>query len=120
MQYKPALIISLAVFALVGCSTSPEIVPAGPDTYSVSAGGGLGWTPSSAPIRAKVYRAANDFCAERGLIMVPVSVDQRPGEMGRHTASMELVFRALRPGDPEIERPTVEKPDYIQRTEVRH
>jgi hypothetical protein len=90
---------------MTGCASEPEVVPAGPDTYYVSAGGGLGWTPASAPIRAKVYKAANNFCAKRGLVMMPVSVNERPGEMGRHTASMDLVFRALKPGDSEIKRP---------------
>ena len=51
--------------------------------------------------------------------MVPVSVDQRPGKMGSHTASMELVFRALHPGDPDIKRPSVEKPDFTERIEKR-
>jgi len=79
----------------------------------------LGWTPSSAPIRADVYKAANDYCIKRGLVMVPVSVDERPGKIGHHTASVELVFRALHPGDPDIKRPSVEKPDYIKRVEIR-
>lgn len=118
MKYARIAFLIFATAAFVGCARL-EVVPAGPDTYSVSAGGGLGWTPSSAPVRAKVYKAANDYCVKRGLVMVPVSVDERPGEMGRHTASMELVFRALRPGDPDIKRPAVETPDSIKRIEIR-
>jgi hypothetical protein len=113
------MVLGISLSTLIGCA-GPQVVPAGPDTYSVSAGGGLGWTPSSAPVRAKVYQAANDYCTKRGLIMVPISVDQRPGQIGRHTASMELVFRALPPGDPEIRRPSIERPDHIQRNEIRY
>jgi len=107
MQAIPKLLaLSLAAAALAGCSAL-EVAPAGPDTYTVAAGGGLGWTASSAPVRAKVYRAANDFCEKRGLVMVPVSEREIPGEVGRHTASVELVFRALPHGDPGIKRPNL-------------
>lgn len=109
----------IACSGLAGCST-PEIVPAGPDTYTVAAGGGLGFTPSSAPVRASVYKAANKYCADRGLVMMPVSIDVQPGQQGKHTASVELVFRALPPGDPEIDRPNIERPTSVQRIQQRH
>ena len=92
-----------AVLGMAGCAT-PEVVGAGPQTYTVSAGGGLGWTPASGPQRTKVFKVANAYCAQRGLVMVPVSLDERPGEIGRHTAGVTLLFRGLRPGDPEIRR----------------
>ena len=31
----------------------------------------------------------------------------------------DLMFRAMKPGDPDINRPTVEKPDYTERRELR-
>lgn len=95
------IVLTGGMFA--GCA-SPEVVSAGPDTYTVAAGGGLGMTPSSAPVRAAVYKAANQFCAKRGLVMVPVMVDESPGVMGSHTAQVELTFKALRPGDPAIRK----------------
>jgi hypothetical protein len=118
MLFKHAshALIALAGLFLTACAT--EVVPAGPDTYSVSASGGP-WTQSSAPIRAKVFKAANAFCVERNLVMVPVSVDERPYELGRHTANIDLVFRALPPGDPEIKRPNVEAPNSTQRIQYR-
>lgn len=120
MRFIPHIISIFCLATLfTGCASRPEVVPAGPDTYTVAAGGGMGWTPSSAPVRAAVYRAANEFCQKRGLVMVPVSLDQRPGQIGSHTASVELVFRALPPGDPEIQRPTIERPDHTQRVQIR-
>ena len=107
----------LAISAFVsGCAT--KVVPAGPDTYSVSASGGI-YTQSSAGSRAKAFKAANDFCVQRGLVMVPVTVQERPYELGRHTANINLIFRALRPGDPEIKRPTVDSFTSPQRTQDR-
>jgi len=112
-----ALLIFPILLLFNGCAL--EVVPAGPDTYTVAGGGGLGFTPASGPVRARVYKTANTWCAARGLVMVPVAIDERPGEMGRHTAQVELTFRALRPGDPEIKRPMMEKPDYTQRIQMR-
>jgi len=37
--------------------------------------------------------------------MVPVSFKARPGALGQHPPSADLIFRALKPGDPAIGRP---------------
>lgn len=89
---------------LAGCALGPRVVPAGPQTYTVSAEGGLNWTEATSSAREAVFSAANRFCAERKLVMVPVSLDVHPGEWGERLASADLVFRALRPGDPAIGR----------------
>ncbi|MEO5915499.1 MAG: hypothetical protein ABIS50_14800 [Luteolibacter sp.] len=98
----------------LGCA--PQVIPAGPDTYTVSSSG-AGF--SAAGVRAKVYQTANDFCASRGLVMVPISIDARVGVLGQRPPSADLVFRALKPGDPEIKRPNLEGPSHIERIEVR-
>ena len=51
--------------------------------------------------------------------MVPVSFDAQAGVYGQRPPTADLTFRALPPGDPEIKRPTLEKPDYIQRVQMR-
>jgi hypothetical protein len=90
-----------------GCSSS-GVISAGPDTYMVTASGaGFG----TAGVREKVYGKANNFCAEKGLVMVPVSFKARPGELGRNPPSADLVFRALKPGDPAIGRPEITDSD---------
>lgn len=91
-------------------------MPAGPDTYTVSSSG-AGF--STTGVRARVYRAASDYCTKRGLVMVPVSFDAQAGVLGQRPPSADLVFRALPPGDPEIKRPNVEGPNYIQRVQHR-
>jgi hypothetical protein len=118
MKINSVIIATIAVTALMitnGCTTS-DVVPAGPDTYTVSASG-AGF--SDAKVRENVLQKANEFCAAHGLVMVPVSLDSRPGEVGRHPPSADLVFRALKPGDPDIKRPNFEGPDQIIRVQER-
>jgi len=105
------------ILALVLSGCSAQVISTGPDTYTVTSGASAGF--SSAGVRAEVYNAANKFCAERDLIMVPVSLDAREGALGRHPPSATLVFRALPPGDPDIKRVDVEGPDRIERIQNR-
>lgn len=109
MKYPAILVLCLSVVGLLlsGCVSS-DVISAGPDTYMVSASG-AGF--ATAGVREKVYKKANDFCAARGLVMVPVSFKARPGELGRNPPSADLVFRALKPGDPAIGRPELLETD---------
>jgi hypothetical protein len=108
-----AILFSIHFF--VACSTS-SVVPCGPDTYSVSSSG-AGF--STGGVRARAYKAANDFCSKRGLVMMPVSFDAQGGVYGQRPPTADLVFRALPPGDPEIKRPNVEGPQVVHRVLVR-
>lgn len=100
---SPFLVLSLALL-VASCASGPQVVSAGPQTYSVSAEDELKWNATTVPARELVFGAANQYCAKRKLVMVPVSLDVRPGEIGVRTATADLVFRAMRPGDPEIGR----------------
>lgn len=103
MKYSITLIFTL----LTGCVSS-GVIPSGPDTYMVSASG-AGF--ATAGVRETVYEKANEFCKERGLVMVPVSFKAREGEFGRRPPSADLIFRALKPGDPAIDRPDIIESD---------
>ena len=97
-----AFLSSLAVTLLLcACSTS-DVIPFGPNTYTVSSSGAGFGTGS---VRAHVIGAANDFCSKRGLVMVPVSLKTRQGIYGQQPPSADLVFRALKPGDPDLKKP---------------
>lgn len=69
------------------------------------------------------YREANSWCAERGLVMVPVAKDEQRalvGAGGRGVmGTADLYFHALRPGDPEIQRSFIASPDTVERVEMR-
>ena len=111
----PHVFALLLALALVGCTTS-DVIPSGPDTYTVtSAGAGF----DTGGVRRHCYEKANAFCQKQGLVMMPVSINVKGGELGRHPPTAELVFRALKPGDPEIKRPSIERPDAIYRVQVR-
>ena len=110
---KNKVIPFLCAVLLAGCTT--HIIPAGPDTYRVS----TYYDFTSGGAQNATYKAANEFCAKRGLVMVPVSSDSREGICGQRPPTADLVFRALPPGDPEIKRPSIDKPDSIQRIQYR-
>lgn len=103
------------MLCLTSCSTS-NVIPCGLDTFMVSSSGaGFG----TGGVRENCFEKANKYCAQRGLVMMPVSFDARGGELGSHPPTAELTFRALRPGDPEIKRPNLEAPNAIYRVQVR-
>lgn len=108
-------LLLLAGLALCGCTTG--VVPAGPQTYVISRQ--IGAFSNGAAGKAALYREANEWCTQRGLVMMPVSTDAYDPQVGKRMGSAELTFRALPPGDAEIKRPTLEKPDYIQRVQER-
>lgn len=89
---------------LAGCAIDPKVVQAGPQTYMVSSDGGLTWTEATQTAREAVFHAANRYCAKRKLVMVPVSLDTHPSDIDGRFERVDLIFRALRRGDPEIAR----------------
>ena len=113
---KFPLFFGATVLALLLSACTTDVLPCGPDTYTITSGG-AGF--SDAGVRTRVLTKANDFCTQRGLVMVPVSMDSERGVYGKKAPNATLVFRALRPGDPDIKRPNVEGPNSIVRLQVR-
>jgi hypothetical protein len=109
------LLMVCGITLLSGCASS--VVPAGPDTYMISTTE-VGVTQGGRA-KAAAYREADAWCRKHGLVMVPIAVDQHAAERFGRYGGAELTFRALRPGDPEIHRTNVEKPDFTQRVQVR-
>ena len=114
-KMKQIVMLLCGATVLSGCASS--IVPAGPDTYMISTTE-VGLTQGGRA-KAEAYRKADEWCRHRGLVMVPVAVDQHAAQPFGRYGGAELTFRALKPGDPEIRRKNVEKPDYTQRLEIR-
>src|SRR4051794_29765949 len=93
----PLPLLALALL-LAGCATwSPQVQSAGPQTYTVSAEDRLNWNTATTPAREVAFDVANKYCARRKLVMVPVSLDVRPGETGTRVGTADLVFRAMQP-----------------------
>jgi len=92
-------LIALAILlSLCGCAISTGILPAGPDTYTV--------TEHVAPIRggsSEAERVAmaetNQFCAQQGRVFVPVMMGAVPSMLdARVTNGYAVTFRCLPPG----------------------
>ena len=106
----------LAVCVFTACSSS-GVVPAGPDTYLISRS--VSGFSTAASAKAKLYREASAWCKAQGLVMVPLSSDEKDPLAGKRMGSAELLFRALKPGDPDIQRANVESPNHTQRIQIR-
>jgi hypothetical protein len=83
-----------AVVSSCSLTVPHQIVSAGPGVYLASAGGGP-YTMDVGSVRESAYKAANDFCTRKGLVMVPVEETERSWAFARHTSSFTLRFRAL-------------------------
>jgi hypothetical protein len=114
---KISMLAVLASLILTGCATSTGVVTAGPDTYFISRS--ITHYGTAGEAKAAIYQEAGAWCAARGLVMVPVSSDEKDPVRFSHLGSAELLFRALKPGDPEIKRANVESPDTTKRIEIR-
>ena len=98
MPSKFLLAILVTVF-IVGCSNT-GVVPMGSDTFMVSYQGST--LQTKANLEAKCLRDANTFCAQKGLVMVPISSTGRNGlpvPFGKG-GTCDLIFKAVPPNSP--------------------
>jgi hypothetical protein len=94
--------VALLCAVLAGCASSTGILPAGPDTYTIS--------ERYAPLRGGSDEAqrsavtkANEFCTQQGRQFVPNNMGQTAGMMDRNTTTgYTVTFRCLLPNDPAI------------------
>jgi len=89
MKIKLALIATLLA---TGCATSSDgVVNIGPDTYML---GGLGrFTDYSASaVKARMFKEAHQFCADKGREMVPMNSTGQDSGFGTY-ASAEIQFK---------------------------
>jgi hypothetical protein len=102
MQSGRLSVTLVCVGLLAGCASSTGVLPAGPDTYTLS--------EKFAPIRGGGDEAervaltkANDYCAQRGRQFVPSTMGQA-GNMANPYGSngYTVTFRRLPPNDPAV------------------
>lgn len=117
MRYAAIAIIAAI---LGGCAASTGILPAGPDTYTV--------TERFAPIRGGSTEAqrvalteANAFCEQQGRVFVPMTMDQLQGIANLNTSTgYAVTFRCLRPDDPAVAKFKLERaPNLILEERTR-
>ena len=94
---------------LVGCASSTGILPAGPDTYTLS--------ERFAPVRGggteaqrEALTKANDFCAEKGRVFVPATMGQSGALYSPYgPTGYTVTFRCLLPNDPAVAKYRIEQ-----------
>jgi hypothetical protein len=93
--------LTLAPLTLCSCAMSTGILPAGPDTYTV--------TERFAPIRGGATEAeqvalpeANAFCEQQGKKFLPVDMDTPTSRNPWGPTGYTVTFRCLAPGNPEL------------------
>lgn len=106
----------LTVFALLtigACSTSTGVLPFGKDTFTVAVSSEGG----SALAKRNALTEANAFCAEKGLVMMPVSQESgqqfAPGFASDIQGNYDLIFRCLSETDADYQRTTPDRPDIV-------
>jgi hypothetical protein len=93
----------VAALALTGCVKSTGILPAGPNTYSLTehvapiAGGGD-------EAHRKALEEANAYCQGQGREMLPVQMNSGDPRGIYGDTSYTATFRCLLPTDPEFKR----------------
>jgi hypothetical protein len=91
------LAIAAGAAALTACSMGTGILPAGPDTYTV--------TERRAPVlggsttaQQSAMTEANAFCAQQGRQFLPVDMATPPSANPYGTTGYSVTFRCLLPG----------------------
>ena len=90
-----SLFIMILGITIVGCS-STGIVSIGKGQYMVaktSAGGGF---VSAEGTKVELYKEANIFCAEKGLVLETIKITGKDGRVFVRSASAELQFRCVK------------------------
>ncbi len=94
--------IAVLIFSvlLFGCATSTGVIPAGPDTYTITTDNRVGGGVAAIKIRA--IQDAKAYCASSGKklrTVRPPSRSSRKNFVGRKIPTYTLTFRCLATGD---------------------
>lgn len=99
---------------LVGCASHTGIVPMGRDTFMIAKQQATG-LPGLGNLKAEIIGEASRHCAGLGkeLQVVSTQETQPPYVLGNYPRA-EIQFMCLSPGDPELQRPKLQKtPDTV-------
>ena len=82
-----------SISKLAGCASSTGILPAGPDTYTITTRKIVGIGDGA---QKAALQEASEFCENKGRVFVP-STMAKPGDV-----SYDVTFRCLLPNDPAV------------------
>lgn len=79
---------------LTACATGTDgVVEIGPNTYMVGGHGGM-FDYSGSAVKAKFFKEASKYCADKGMTMVPLNSTGQDSAMMQY-ASAEVQFRCV-------------------------
>ena len=87
------LSLLVACVLATSCASTSEVLPVGPETFTVSSGM-TGQFPSWSDVKGLAIKRANDYCAGRGQVMEVVSWDLH-GARGWSPLSADLTFKCV-------------------------
>ena len=107
-------IVCFLTVVFAGCTSTSEVVPMGKDSYMIS-GQSRGGAFMSGKSLVEAGKAANSFCEQKGLVMMPRSANT-DGSATWTAETSALVFTCLRADDPEYKRPDIKatSPSAVQ------
>ncbi len=93
--------IAVLIFSvlLFGCATSTGVIPAGPDTYTITTDTGVA---GEGEIKIRAIQDAKAYCASSGKklrTVRPPSRSSRKNFVGRKFPTYNLTFKCLATGD---------------------
>jgi hypothetical protein len=114
MRYN--LLLLTVASLLSGCAMGSGVLPAGPDTYSISEHYAPLRGGSTAAFQAGMNEG-NAFCVQQGRAFLPINTDTPSSANIYGNTDFRMTFRCLLPGDPDLGR-SVRAPDAViqQRT----
>lgn len=104
----------LALAALAGCASHTGVVPMGRDTFMIARQAATG-LPGLGNMKAEIIAEGAAHCRALGkeLQVVSTQETQPPYILGNYPRS-EITFMCLAAGDPELQRPRLQKtPDAV-------
>lgn len=106
------LLVLAGIGLIGGCAVAHDVAKLGPDTYTVSANAAPARGGASGA-RSLAVNAAGAYCERMSREVLVTNISgQTTNVYG--AGSVDVTFRCLQPGDPQLQRPTHEKaPDVI-------
>jgi hypothetical protein len=101
MRLEPLACAFGSIALLAGCLPGTGILPAGPNTYTITEKNLGGAFTGTEPAERAALSEASEYCAQQGRQFVPLIMGGTPGAPARFP-TYTMTFKCLLPGDPEI------------------
>lgn len=103
--------VMTAVLPIVvgACASSTGVLPAGPDTYTITEKVST-WRGGGAEAKRAALTKANDFCAEKGRVFVPSLMREADYSLHHGNLGYMVTFQCLPPNTANVARNRVEAP----------